>query len=106
MTDNGHSRRLKCRLNGPHSPRFDPDSLSSGNVPAVPSLAGKGEATLPLPVVATGSLPRIYHDASFSHGRPPPNCLQGGASLNILSLPAVGHSDRAHQSDECDGSGF
>jgi site-specific DNA recombinase len=69
-------------------------------------LVGKGEAALSLPVVARGSVPPIYHDASFSHGRPPPNCLQGGASINILSLPAVDHSDRSHQSDECDGSVF
>lgn len=38
-------------------------------------IVGKGEASLSLPVVATGSIPCIYHGASFSHGRPRQNCL-------------------------------
>jgi hypothetical protein len=81
-----------------------PGGLVDRIIQAAAPLAGKGEATLPLPVVATKSLPRIYHDASFSHGRPPPNCLRGGASISILSRPAVDHSEKSSQSDECDGS--
>ena len=70
MTDNGHSPRLKCRLNGPHPPRFDADSLFLCKIDPQQPRRGKRWPQLQ---------PAVLHETAV-RGTWLPRCLQVPAS--------------------------